>query len=101
MGKTWDRGKTVSGKKFSRNIIDNFRAPTESFYEAIITPVIHYYIGGLECTMEAKCVDKSGKQIPGPHMVGEATAGLHDSNHLGGNSLLGHVVFGRVAGLPS
>ena len=27
MGKTWDRGKTVSDKKFSHNIIDNSKAP--------------------------------------------------------------------------
>ena len=98
MGKTWDRGKTVSDKKFSHNIIDNSKVPTEPCYVATITPVIHYCIGGLECTMEAKCVDRSGKPIPGPRMAGEATAGLHGSYRLGGNSLLGYVVFGRVAG---
>ena len=98
MGKTWDRGKTVSDKKFSRNIIDNSKVPTEPFYVATIAPVIHYCIGGLECTMEAKCVDRSGKPIPGPRMAGEATAGPHGSYRLGGNSLLGYVVFGRVAG---
>ena len=98
MGKTWDRGRTVSGKKFSHNIIDNSNVPTEPFYVATITPVIHYCIGGLECTMEAKCVDRSGKPIPGPRMAGEATAGLHGSYRLGDNSLLGYVVFGRVAG---
>ena len=98
MGKTWERGKTVSDKKFSHNIIDNSKVPTEPFYVATITPVIHYCIGGLVCTMEAKCVDRSGKPIPGPRMAGEATAGLHGSYRLGGNSLLGYVVFGRVAG---
>ena len=98
VGKTWDRGRTVSGKKFSHNIIDNSQVPTEPFYVATITPVIYYCIGGLECTMEATCVDRSGKPIPGPRMAGEATAGLHGSYRLGGNSLLDYVVFGCVAG---
>jgi len=43
-GKTWDEpsGKTGSGKKFFHNIIDGSKVPTEPFYVAIITPVIHY-----------------------------------------------------------
>ena len=47
-GKTWDEpsGKTGSGKKFFHNIIDGSKVATEPFYVAIITPVIHYCMGG-------------------------------------------------------
>ena len=42
--------------------------------------------------MEAKCVHKSGKQIPGSHMEGEVIVGLHDIT-LEATLLLGCVVF--------
>merc|ERR1719486_1153060 len=49
-GKSWDEasGKTGSGKKFFHNIIPGSEVPTQEFYVAIITPVIHYCMGGLE-----------------------------------------------------
>merc|ERR1712203_595228 len=99
-GKTWDEasGKTGSGKKFYHNIIDGAAVPTEPFYVAIITPVIHYCMGGLQCTVDAECIDEKGQVIPGLYVAGEAAGGIHDNNRLGGNSLLDCVVFGRVAG---
>merc|ERR1712039_870292 len=83
-GKTWDEasGKTGSGKKFYHNIIDGAAVPTEPFYVAIITPVIHYCMGGLECTVDAECIDKDGK-IPGLYVAGEAAGGIHGNNRLG------------------
>merc|ERR1719222_137133 len=98
-GKTWDEasGKTGSGKKFYHNIIDGAAVPTEPFYVAIITPVIHYCMGGLETTVLGECV-KAGKALPGLYVAGEAAGGVHGNNRLGGNSLLDCVVFGRVAG---
>merc|ERR550532_1024890 len=49
-GKSWDAasGQTGSGKKFYHNIIPGSAVKTEPFYVAIITPVIHYCMGGLE-----------------------------------------------------
>merc|ERR1712025_704399 len=98
-GKTWDEpsGKTRSGKKFYHNIIDGSKVATEPFYVAIITPVIHYCMGGLECTVDAECQDSKGV-IPGLYVAGEAAGGIHGNNRLGGNSLLDCVVYGRVAG---
>ena len=55
-------------------------------------------MGGLECTVDAECIDKTGKVIPGLYVAGEAAGGIHGNNRLGGNSLLDCVVFGRVAG---
>jgi len=99
-GKTWDEpsGKTGSGKKFFHNVIDGARVAAEPFYVAIITPVIHYCMGGLECTVDAEVVDKGSKVIKGLYVAGEAAGGIHGNNRLGGNSLLDCVVFGRVAG---
>merc|ERR1712176_187491 len=98
-GKSWDEpsGKTGSGKKFYHNIIPGSAVATQPFYVAIITPVIHYCMGGLETTVLGECVTK-GKALPGLYVAGEAAGGVHGNNRLGGNSLLDCVVFGRVAG---
>merc|ERR1719160_501938 len=99
-GKSWDEpsGKTGSGKKFYHNIIPGSAVKTEPFYVAIITPVIHYCMGGLEIDTDSAVVDASGKAIPGLYAAGEVAGGVHGNNRLGGNSLLDCVVFGRVAG---
>lgn len=99
-GKTWDEasGKTGVGKKFFHNILPGSKVKDEPFYAAIITPVIHYCMGGLEIDTNSNVVDKSGKAIPGLYAAGEVAGGVHGNNRLGGNSLLDCVVFGRVAG---
>ena len=63
-----------------------------------MTPVLHYTMGGLEIDAEARVIDKSGKPIPGLFAAGEVAGGVHGANRLGGSSLLGCVVFGRVSG---
>merc|ERR1711943_141114 len=85
-----------SGKKFFHNVIQGSQVATEPFYVAIITPVIHYCMGGLETTVKGECV-RNGKALPGLYVAGEAAGGVHGNNRLGGNSLLDCVVFGRVA----
>merc|ERR1719352_2233391 len=100
-GKSWDEpsGKTGSGKKFYHNIIQGSDVKTQPFFVAIITPVIHYCMGGLEIDVDSAVVSKAtGKAIPGLYCAGEVAGGVHDNNRLGGNSLLDCVVFGRVSG---
>merc|ERR1719506_3101206 len=99
-GKTWDEpsGKTGSGKKFFHNIIPGSAVKTQKFYVAIITPVIHYCMGGLEVDVNSLVLDAKGKPIKGLYAAGEVAGGIHGNNRLGGNSLLDCVVFGRVAG---
>merc|ERR1712100_861921 len=100
-GKCWDEpsGKTGSGKKFYANLLEGSKVPDEPFYVAIITPVIHYCMGGLLTPPEGEVVSKKGgKPLPGLFVAGEAAGGVHGNNRLGGNSLLDCVVFGRVAG---
>merc|ERR1711982_61883 len=98
-GKSWDEasGLTGSGKKFYHNIIPGSAVAAEPFYVAIITPVIHYCMGGLEITADSECVGARGV-VPGLYAAGEIAGGVHGNNRLGGNSLLDCVVFGRVAG---
>merc|ERR1711935_1314170 len=98
-GKTWDEpsGKTGSGKKFFHNMIPGSAVKAEPFYVAIITPVIHYCMGGLEIDTDSAVIGANGKAIPGLYAAGEVAGGVHGSNRLGGNSLLDCVVFGRVA----
>merc|ERR1719473_1440137 len=111
-GKSWDEasGPTGSGKKFYHNVINGAAVKTQSFYVAIITPVIHYCMGGLSINEESEVLHKdkgfkavvdffTGKDgvIPGLYAAGEIAGGVHGNNRLGGNSLLDCVVFGRVA----
>merc|ERR1712066_1219978 len=99
-GKSWDEasGKTGSGKKFYHNIIQGSAVKTEPFYVAIITPVIHYCMGGLEIDADGAVLGSSGQPIKGLYCAGEVAGGVHGNNRLGGNSLLDCVVFGRVTG---
>jgi flavocytochrome c len=98
-GKSWDArsGPTGSGKKFYHNIIPGSAVASESFYVAIITPVIHYCMGGLEIDATSRVLDTKKRVIPGLYAAGEVAGGVHGNNRLGGNSLLDCVVFGRVA----
>mmetsp|Transcript_19631 Transcript_19631/g.43512 ORF Transcript_19631/g.43512 Transcript_19631/m.43512 type:complete len:519 (+) Transcript_19631:53-1609(+) len=98
-GKSHDEpsGKTGVGKKFYHNVITGAQFAKEPFYVAIITPAIHYCMGGLETTKDGECM-RNGKALPGLYVAGEAAGGVHGNNRLGGNSLLDCVVFGRVAG---
>ena len=58
-----------------------------------VGPTTHYMMGGMR-------VDPDTEQttVPGLFAAGEAAAGLHGANRLGGNSLSDLVVFGRRAG---
>merc|ERR1719231_628312 len=98
-GKSWDEasGPTGSGKKFYHNVIPGSAVATQPFYVAIITPVIHYCMGGLETDVNAAVIGAKGP-VPGLYVAGECAGGVHGNNRLGGNSLLDCVVFGRVAG---
>merc|ERR1712151_317187 len=98
-GKCWDEpsGKTGSGKKFYHNVIPGSAVEKEPFYVAIITPVIHYCMGGLEINCDGEVLGSTNESIKGLYAAGELAGGVHGNNRLGGNSLLDCVVFGRVA----
>ncbi len=58
-----------------------------------VGPTCHYMMGGLRVDAET-----ARTSLPGLFAAGEAAAGLHGANRLGGNSLSDLLVFGRRAG---
>jgi succinate dehydrogenase / fumarate reductase flavoprotein subunit len=58
-----------------------------------VGPTVHYAMGGIRVEAETGV-----STVPGLFAAGEAAAGLHGANRLGGNSLTDLVVFGRPAG---
>lgn len=60
----------------------------DTFHVALMTPVLHYTMGGLEIDPESRVLDGSGKPIPGLFASGEVAGGVHGANRLGGSSLL-------------
>jgi succinate dehydrogenase / fumarate reductase flavoprotein subunit len=61
-----------------------------------VGPTCHYMMGGIRVDAET-----AQTNVPGLFAAGEAAAGLHGANRLGGNSLSDLLVFGRRAGLAA
>ncbi len=61
-----------------------------------VGPTCHYMMGGIRVDAET-----AESAVPGLFAAGEAAAGLHGANRLGGNSLSDLLVFGRRAGLAA
>lgn len=73
--------------------------PDTTYWVALITPVVHYTMGGLNMNTDAAILaEDESSVIPGLYGAGEVTGGVHGHNRLAGNSLLECVVFGRTAG---
>ena len=58
-----------------------------------VGPTTHYMMGGIRVDGDTQM-----STIPGLFAAGEAAAGLHGANRLGGNSLSDLIVFGKRAG---
>jgi succinate dehydrogenase / fumarate reductase flavoprotein subunit len=61
-----------------------------------VYPTTHYIMGGIRVDAETAATN-----VPGLFAAGEAAAGLHGANRLGGNSLSDLLVFGRRAGIAA
>jgi succinate dehydrogenase / fumarate reductase flavoprotein subunit len=61
-----------------------------------VGPTCHYVMGGIRVDAET-----AESTVSGLFAAGEAAAGLHGANRLGGNSLSDLLVFGRRAGLAA
>jgi succinate dehydrogenase/fumarate reductase flavoprotein subunit len=85
----------VWGKKFFHNLP---METSDEFHVAIVTPLIHYCMGGLKMNPDSEIQRGDDSIINGLYAAGEAMGGVHGNNRLGGNSLLDCVVFGRVSG---
>lgn len=83
------------GKRFFHNMpldID------DTFHVALMEPVLHFTMGGIEINDKAQVLNSEQKPFEGLFACGELAGGVHGANRLGGSSLLGCVVYGRVAG---
>jgi succinate dehydrogenase / fumarate reductase flavoprotein subunit len=58
-----------------------------------VGPTLHYFMGGIKVDPDSQM-----SKVPGLFACGEASAGLHGANRLGGNSLSDLIVFGKLAG---
>jgi flavocytochrome c len=85
------------GKKFFHNLPLQVN---DTFHVALMEPVLHFTMGGIEINDKAQVVNgtDSNKPFEGLFACGELAGGVHGANRLGGSSLLGCVVYGRVAG---
>ena len=83
------------GKKYFHNMPFNI---DDTFHVAIMEPVLHFTMGGIEINDKAQVLNQDQKPFEGLFACGELAGGVHGANRLGGSSLLGCVVYGRVAG---
>lgn len=96
---TYSKNGQANKDEFGKKYFDNLPFFVEdSFYVAVVCPVVHYSMGGLCTNSNAEVLDTSGKAIPGLWVTGEACGGIHGKNRMGGNSLLDCVVWGRLSG---
>ncbi len=83
------------GKKFFHNLPFDIK---DTFHVAVMEPVLHFTMGGIEIDDKAQVLNGDGAPFEGLYACGELAGGVHGANRLGGSSLLGCVVYGRVAG---
>ena len=89
------KGTDQYGKKYFQNTPLQMN---ETYHVSIVTPVLHYCMGGIKINEFGEVVTAQDKPVPGLFSAGEVTGGVHGKNRLGGNALLECVVIGRVAG---
>ncbi|KAK1143233.1 Osmotic growth protein [Aspergillus melleus] len=82
-------------KRFFHNMPFNV---DDTFHVALMEPVLHFTMGGIEINEHAQVLNSEQKPFDGLYACGELAGGVHGANRLGGSSLLGCVVYGRVAG---
>ncbi|KAE8382165.1 FAD binding domain-containing protein [Aspergillus bertholletiae] len=83
------------GKRFFHNLPFDIN---DTFHVALMEPVLHFTMGGIEINEHAEVLNSEQKPFEGLYACGELAGGVHGANRLGGSSLLGCVVYGRVAG---
>ena len=69
----------------------------KTVYSMIITPCIHYTMGGIKINNKGEVLNSKNEIIKGLYGAGEVTGGVHGFNRLGGNSLSECGVYGRIS----
>jgi len=89
------KSKDPWGKKFFHNMPLDIN---DTFHVALMEPVLHFTMGGIEINDKSEVLNQDKRPFDGLYACGEVAGGVHGANRLGGSSLLGCVVYGRVAG---
>ncbi|KIW21284.1 hypothetical protein PV08_01864 [Exophiala spinifera] len=87
--------KDIWNKKYFHNMPLDIN---DTFHVALMEPVLHFTMGGMEINDKAQVLNQEKKPFEALFACGELAGGVHGANRLGGSSLLGCVVYGRVAG---
>jgi len=83
---------------FGKKYFHNTPLSSGPFYTGVVTPALHYSMGGLAINEQANVLDKeTGMPIGGLYAAGEVVGGIHGTNRLGGNAMTECVVFGIIA----
>merc|ERR1712190_145084 len=77
-GRSWDEasGRLGTGKTMFRNTIPGAAVRSEAFHVAIVTPVIHCCLGGLETSLRGEVINQAGASIRGLYAAGEVIGGV-------------------------
>jgi succinate dehydrogenase / fumarate reductase, flavoprotein subunit len=75
----YDQFKRIAGVNISKEKME-------------VAPTAHYSMGGIKTDLKCQT------NVRGLFAIGEVAGQIHGANRLGGNSLLGTVVFGKIAG---
>jgi succinate dehydrogenase / fumarate reductase flavoprotein subunit len=75
----YDQFKRIAGVNISKEKME-------------VAPTAHYSMGGVKSDLKCQT------NVRGLFAIGESAGQVHGANRLGGNSLLGTVVFGKIAG---
>jgi len=94
-------GTASAGKRFCQNSIPGTAVANEPFYVAIVTPVLHCCLGGLEVSSSGAVLGHGDRVIRGLYAAGEVASGVSGTCYLSGNALLECIVLGRAAGRAS
>merc|ERR1711939_872499 len=79
--------KDPFGKKYYHNFPVEIN---DTFHVALMEPVLHFTMGGIEIDDQARCLNGDSKEpFDGLFVCGELAGGVHGANRLGGSSLLG------------
>jgi len=76
--------------QFGKTLFPVLFSADEPLYVVLVTPSIHYTMGGLKISTECEVMAKgtASRVIKGLFAAGEVTGGVHGGNRLAGNSLL-------------
>ena len=99
---SWADATLGAPASFGSAFGDHVSPPGGPVYVALVTPSVHYTMGGVSINTDAAVIHGSTLcPIPGLFAAGEVTTGVHGANRLAGNSLLECIVYGRTAGISA